>query len=194
MGLLSRHPVYGGCVMSEQKSAEIATKTAQPDKQAPDNSEPSPERQAELRTAYEKNSVGGKPPYAGVVIRTRGEVNWIVRERGWRAGGFDTFDQAIDFRRVGVDGAVLSRLDLSFANLSDAIINDSTFSDTDFTGANLSGAFISDSTLSGAKFTNANLSGAFIADNISNEATLTNANLSGAIFGGDFTNADLRGI
>jgi hypothetical protein len=39
----------------------------------PDDSEPSAERQAELRAAYEANVAEGKAPYAGAAIRTRGE-------------------------------------------------------------------------------------------------------------------------
>src|SRR5690349_17572279 len=61
----------------------------QPDEQAkPDDSKPTPERQTELRAAYEKNVASGKPPYAGVNIRTRGEVNWLVRERGWNGSAY----------------------------------------------------------------------------------------------------------
>lgn len=196
--------------MSEQKSAETATETVQPDKQEPDDSEPSSERQVELRTAYEKNIAGGKPPYAGVVIRTRGEVNWIVQERGWRTSGFDTLDRSIDFRHVGVDGAVLSGLDLGFANLSNAVIADSIFSGADLSGANLGGAFIDDSTFSNTNFAFAKLNGAFIhgrfsganlsGANLSNtvliesnlsDVDLLGANLSGALVAGDFSGADL---
>lgn len=40
----------------------------------PDTSAPSPERQAELRAAYEANVAAGKAPYAGVRITTLSEV------------------------------------------------------------------------------------------------------------------------
>jgi len=35
--------------------------------QEPDDSEPSPERQMELRAAYEANVAAGKAPYEGVM-------------------------------------------------------------------------------------------------------------------------------
>ncbi|MGH2486498.1 MAG: hypothetical protein ACRDHE_10840, partial [Ktedonobacterales bacterium] len=74
----------------------------------PDVSEPSSKRKVELRAKYEENVRVGKPPYAGVVIRTRGEVKWIVRQREWRTeatGDIETSEQVIDLRDVGIDGA-----------------------------------------------------------------------------------------
>jgi hypothetical protein len=49
------------CPMSEQRKA-TATTTAT-DQSEPDTSEPTPERQDELRAAYEANVAAGKPPY-----------------------------------------------------------------------------------------------------------------------------------
>ncbi|MGZ6285888.1 MAG: hypothetical protein ACXWQ5_21685, partial [Ktedonobacterales bacterium] len=49
----------------------------------PDDSEPTPERQAELSSGYGANVAAGKASYQDVVIRTRGELSWIIKERGW---------------------------------------------------------------------------------------------------------------
>src|SRR5579871_2327573 len=95
--------------MSEQTTT---TNTASTDEKLADDSEPSTERQAELRAAYETNMKLGKPPYAGVVIRTRGEMNWMIQERGWLTRTLETIDQCIDLRRVGLQDAVLSDFDL----------------------------------------------------------------------------------
>jgi hypothetical protein len=69
-----------------------------------DDSEPTPERQAELRAACDANVTAGKAPYEGVHIRTRGELSWIMHERDWsgepRAGGKD---------RANLTGADLSQ-------------------------------------------------------------------------------------
>src|SRR5258707_15821540 len=48
-----------------------------------DDSEPSPERKAELRAAYQANKEAGRAPYAGVRIHTLGEVAWIMAQHGW---------------------------------------------------------------------------------------------------------------
>src|SRR5690348_7746446 len=64
---------------------EVATTDAQPD-----DTEPSIERQRELRVAYAANVAAGKPPYADVRIRTRGELFWVLREHGW-SGRHDAY-------------------------------------------------------------------------------------------------------
>jgi uncharacterized protein YjbI with pentapeptide repeats len=168
----------------------------------PDDSEPTPARQAELRAAYEANMAEDKAPYAGVVIQTRGELNWIVRERQWQTSDFDTLEQVIDLRHVGFASANFSDVPFPFANLSGVVIsyNDANFSGANFMGANLSGAFfVGDNVnFSGANLTLANLSGAFVGgDNVNiSGANLALANLSGAFVGGDdanFSGADFTG-
>jgi hypothetical protein len=62
--------------MSEQQTTAVSL-------DEPDTSEPTLARQAELRAAYEANVAAAKPPYEEVLIRTLGEVRWILRERGW---------------------------------------------------------------------------------------------------------------
>jgi hypothetical protein len=58
------------------------------DEEKPDDSKPTPERQAELREAYDANVASGKAPYAGVSIRTLDELSCIMRERDWSGGEF----------------------------------------------------------------------------------------------------------
>jgi len=49
--------------MSERTAPLKTMTTADEDEDEPDNSEPSEERQAELRAAYEANVATGTPPY-----------------------------------------------------------------------------------------------------------------------------------
>src|SRR5690349_3319141 len=70
-------------------------------KKRPDDREPSVERQAELRAAYEANIAAGIAPYADVEIGTRGELNWVLRERDWSSNFF------IDKVRPDLSGATL---------------------------------------------------------------------------------------
>src|SRR5262245_44443550 len=56
----------------------------------PDDTVPTLERQDELRAAYDANIAAGKPPYANVRLRSRGEVRWILQERGW-SGEYDAY-------------------------------------------------------------------------------------------------------
>lgn len=58
---------------SESKGQEPAT--------APDDTEPTAERLAELRRIYSDNVRVDKPPYAGASIESRGELLWIIDER-----------------------------------------------------------------------------------------------------------------
>src|SRR5260221_1644253 len=157
----------------------------------PDDSEPTPERQMELRAAYDANMKVGKPPYAGVIIRTRGEVKWIVRERGWKTGGAEILAEFIDLRRVGFDQANLSGTDLSLANLSGAVITYANFTSADLSLANLSGVAITGTNFTSAQLGLANLSVAIISPANFTNANLFAANLSGAVIIGNFSKATL---
>jgi hypothetical protein len=97
----------------------------------PDDSEPSPERQTELRAAYDKNVAAGKAPYEGVRVRTRGELQWVMRERGWTDSPlYEEGQKRADLRGAVFYGANLSHTGFFLADLRGA----------DFGGANLSGA------------------------------------------------------
>jgi hypothetical protein len=97
----------------------------------PDDREPTPERQAELRAAYQANVAAGKAPYDSVEIRTRGEVRWILHERGWSGDGQIAYER----ERVNLSGA-----DLGAANLSGMHLRAASLYGTRLRGANLSGA------------------------------------------------------
>jgi Pentapeptide repeats (8 copies) len=115
----------------------------------PDDSEPTPERQAELRAAYEANVAAGRAPYEGVRIRTRGELQWVMRQRDW-SGERDAGDDeqpnlsGVDLREVNLSHVALRR-----ANLSGAFLRGTNLSHASLRGANLSGAYLRRTTLSG---------------------------------------------
>ena len=160
----------------------------------PDDNEPTPERQAELRKAYEANITVGKPPYAGVVISTRGELDWIIRERGWSRGSFATFEQRIDLRRVGFASVNLSGISLNFADLREAGCDAANFSNADFTTADLRDVVMEGVSFAGASLLGANLSGArFRKLEKPSPANFSNANLSMADLSGAVIHGDLRG-
>lgn len=165
----------------------------------------SPERQAELRAAYEHNIAAGEAPYTGVRIRSRGELEWLLAERGWdtRKDSFlvrnvllpqgITVERAdlrgVMFGQVDLAGAALRRADLrqanlAHANLAGADLVDADLSDAHLSFADLHGANLHSATLAGAHLRQANLSG----------ATLRYADLRGTrCFQADFAGADLVG-
>jgi Pentapeptide repeats (8 copies) len=127
----------------------------------PDDSEPTPERQAELRAAYEANVAAGKAPYDGVRIPTLGELRWVMQEHRW--SGDDEPPEG--YERANLSGANLESANLRGANLA---------------GANLSGANLLSATLSRANLFSATLSGALLIDATLREASLAGATLRGA--------------
>lgn len=163
------------------------------------------ERQAELRAAYEHNIAAGTPPYSGVHIRSRSELEWILAERGWdtRQDSFHVrnvlLPQGITVERADLRGAVfgqvelagvvLRRADLRLANLAHANLAKADLVDADLSDAHLSFADLRDAnlhsaTLAGAHLRQANLSGVM----------LRYADLRGArFFQADFAGADLVG-
>jgi len=122
--------------------------------QEPDDSEPTPERQAELQAAYDDNVTAGRAPYGGVAIRTRGELSWVMRERHW-------------------SGEPRSEEGKDAANLRDATLSRANLSGADLTWANLSGANLSLANLSGTNLGAVNLSSALLR-----RANLSDANLN----------------
>src|SRR5689334_4896934 len=116
LSLFGRCVVYHGeqgkerCPMSEQQHQTTTSATDEQDS-APDDSEPTPERQAELEAAYEQNDAAQQPPYKGVEFRTRGEVKWAIAKRKWSS------DVRISSHPNFI-GAYLSRVNLSGVRLS----------------------------------------------------------------------------
>jgi hypothetical protein len=112
--------------MSEQQSQSDRTATmTETQQEGPDVREPTPERQAELLAAYEANVAAGKAPYAGVPIRTRSEVSWVMRERHWW-GGPDPLPEGYgraDLRGANCFEANLRGVLLAFANLRGTVLD-----------------------------------------------------------------------
>jgi uncharacterized protein YjbI with pentapeptide repeats len=150
------------------------------DEAKPDDSEPTPERQAELRAAYEANMRAGKAPYAGVAIRTRGELLWVLRERDWMGAPDTTGQGPPDLREANLSAANLSAARLGFVNVGGVNRRGADLSGANLFMANLSGADLSGTNLSGANLHHANLSGANLAGADVSGASLEDAHLVGA--------------
>lgn len=183
--------------MSEQQS-QTATATGE-QSCAPDDSEPRPERQAQLQAAYEANLARGRAPYQDVRIQTRGELQWVMSERRWAGelfpdrwpdGTMHTGYSHANLSGVYLGEAILKDIHLRAANLSHADLANCDLRGALFDHANLSGAQLYGSKLAGANFLLANLAGAnLIAADLSDGGVLSSADLTGA----DLTIADLRG-
>jgi len=184
----------------QQDVAQPAVRGAVTRDQQPDDTTPTPERQAELRAAYDANIAAGRPPYANVRLNTRGEVRWILQERGW-SGEPDAYTvkyvltpkgeearpadlRGVNLSHVCLRDVYLRRADLSganlvFADLTGAHLADVTLNDADMGRVILHRGELNYATLTGAHLRQANLS----------SANLQYTNLAGA----RFHNADLRG-
>ena len=169
--------------------------------QPPDDSVPSPERQAQLRGRYEANLAVGNAPYAGVDIRTRGELHWILQERQWRDSLSEEASRKepanlaeVECFEANLAGVVLPAATLRGANFTACDFSGANFLGADLTGAflrfaDLSGAFLGDATLSGAALERANLSQARLWRTHLKGAMVDGANLAGA----ELDYADLSG-
>jgi len=117
---------------------------------APDRTPPSPERQAELRAAYEANIAAGNPPYKDIEITDRNEMDWIFAERSW-SGTFAMQGKMEhpDLRNISLFAVDLTGIELNGANLN---------------GANLIGAILIGAFLINANLVNANLDGIDLSD------------------------------
>jgi uncharacterized protein YjbI with pentapeptide repeats len=131
----------------------------------PDNGVPSDDRRVQLRDAYEANLAAGQSPYQGVALRTRGELLWVLRERGWSG----TFPTERGKGRPDLSGALLSGVNLSgvtlnAANLRSADLRRSNLSGVFLRGADLSDSYLRFANLNRAYLRFANLSGAFVRE------------------------------
>jgi uncharacterized protein YjbI with pentapeptide repeats len=132
----------------------------------PDLTEPSDERKAELRTAYQE---GADAPYRGVHIGTLGEIYWIFSERNW-SGKFKV--------PKGMTRSNLSGADLTWAHLSGADLNGADLSAADLSAADLRGANLSAARLPNADLRTADLSTADLTRALLN----SEINLDGVTF------------
>ena len=97
-----------------------------------------PERQDELHATYDGNKEDEMAPYAGVPIRTRREVEWILQERGWSTEHTTDLERVADFRDADFRDAQLHAVDLRGANLHGAIFDGADLSEAKLDGADLS--------------------------------------------------------
>jgi uncharacterized protein YjbI with pentapeptide repeats len=150
----------------------------------PDDREPTPERQAELRAAYEANAKAGRAPYASVHVRSRGELQWIAQERHWRAypSAIEEDANQSTSMRSRIDGAGLRGVYLANVNLSGASLMVCDFSNANLLHTNLSGADLFGTNLSGATLDGANLHGAKLMSTDLRSTQLVNADLTNAGF------------
>jgi uncharacterized protein YjbI with pentapeptide repeats len=156
----------------------------------PDTSEPSAGRKAELEKQYKaQKSITPDSPYKDVVIRTLGEVQWIMTQRGW-IGELDLSkgpEQAIA-NRVNLSGATMSD-----ANLSGAILSGANLSEVNLNRANLSGVDLLMANLSSATLRETNLNKTYLGGVNLAEAILYKADLTEAYLGGaNLTRVTLR--
>jgi uncharacterized protein YjbI with pentapeptide repeats len=148
-------------------------------------------RQAKLEASYEANLSAGRAPYAGVMITSRQEVDWIIRKRGWNA-----YDPKSRAEQANFQDSVLSgdmrEVQLSFANLTGAYLSGANFRGAELANTSLREAFVGNANFEDAILVAADLSYAQCLANFRN-AQLAGANLSGAILAGDFRGANMIG-
>src|SRR5262249_12440542 len=184
-----------GSFMAERAAAIVAP----PQTFTADDSAPTAARQAELRAAYEVNVEAGQPPYAGVAIRTRGELAWVMAERGW-SGEHDAYTVKYVLAPRGKSSipADLRNANLSHTTLGDVFLRRADLSGANLVFADLRGAHLADAVLMHADMGRIDLSGAELnfvdlAQAHLREAKLTGANLRYATLpGARLHRADLR--
>jgi uncharacterized protein YjbI with pentapeptide repeats len=134
-------------------------------------------RREELRFAYERNRELGQPPYAGVTISSRQEVEWIIQEHDWfsrnvEKGGTPAHPDSAQFALADLRGVDLSCLEFNTANFSGADLRGANLTSCDFLGADLD-----DAQFVGANLQKADLSYASLQNNDFSGANLSSARL-----------------
>lgn len=147
-----------------------APKIAQEQGPQPDASLPSSERQNELRVAIEANEKRQSPPCAGILIKTRGELAWIMQVKKWSCD---------------VDPGNSTRPDLRGANFTGTLLGDINLSGSDLRGARLTGTYLAGATLFGVRLADAdlrrvNMSRAYLPDVDLTGTDCERANFQGA--------------
>jgi hypothetical protein len=161
---------------------------------APDTTEPSPARIAELQAAYADNIAHGKAPYAHVAICTAGELRWILGERGW-SGERDALGQPRpQLEEADLRGANLSRVRLCQAILRNASVEGACLFGADLYRAELQGARCEKTDLRQVELFGADLDHAWLWDADFRGASLARTSLCATHFrGADLRGADLTG-
>src|SRR5579863_4480923 len=124
--------------------------------------EPTNERKRYLQEEG-KQRARGKPPYDGVKILTRGELEWVVKQENW-SGAIETLHRAclsgVDLSGVNLTGIVLNGVDFSRANLRGVNLRGAQLNGADFTGASAGYADLRDAQLEWAEMNRCSLEGA----------------------------------
>jgi hypothetical protein len=123
--------------------------------QSPVTSVPSPERQAELEAAYERQKETDAP-YRGVKIRTLGELQWIMQKRRW-SGEYDV--RMPDGLPEGMTRANFAYADFRTAQLAGASLIRAQLQGADFTQGHLEGAQLNSAHLEDTTFYRTHLNG-----------------------------------
>lgn len=148
-----------------------------------------PARQQELLTLEAQNRARNVPRFAGVELRSRDELDWIMGWFGW-SGMLDTALPRADLRQIRLAQDVdLTGVELNGADLAGADLNGAMLRQAKLNGAVLRGALLGRSDLTEAELRYADLTEAIL-----NWARLGGANLSGAtLVHAILGRADLRG-
>lgn len=148
---------------------------------------PDPERQAELRRAYEANLAGDRLCCVNIQLRSPGEALWVTQTLG-AAGARDLSGadgSGLGFSSLDLTGIIFVEANLAKASFAQANLSGAIFFKANLRGANFDGANLRDSVLD-----TADLRGASGARADLRNASLFGANLSGANFEGAAVDAD----
>lgn len=148
---------------------------------------PGPERQAELRRAYEANLAADRLCCAGIRLRSPGEALWVSQALG--ASGARDLSGAdasgLSFAGLDLSGVIFVEANLAQATFAQANLSGAVFFKANLRAANFDGANLRDSVLD-----TADLRGASGARADLRNASLFGANLSGANFDGAAVDSD----
>jgi uncharacterized protein YjbI with pentapeptide repeats len=171
-----------------------------------DHRAPSSERQKQLRDECEKNLSVGSPPFAGVRITSRGELEWIIGEKSRTSGSDLESNVRIDLREANLSGTNFGNIALEGADLRDVNLSESCLDGANLNAVDLSGgANLQNASLCGTDFHMANLNrvvlegadlrGAYLEEADLTAASLYKADLNAAILiAVKFCDADLRKV
>jgi len=120
-----------------------------------------PTVKGKLRTQCNANLELGRPPYAGVKIRTLGELLWVLNEHNWSGDRNEVGKQRPDLREVDLYGVHLKHTRLFRAQ----------FTGVDLAHANLEQADLRAANPMGARLWYTNLAGANLSEVVMDEST-----------------------
>ncbi len=176
--------------------------------------EPNARRRAELESAYETNIAAGQSPYAGVIIGSDRELQWVLTTRAWdwHSGAHDRspadFSEAT-FKYVNMQGLTLPKAKFRSASFMSVNMRNASFEIGDFRSARFQDVSFESTELTEADFRDADLGGVSLGGMSSDPippvvslkgTTLVQAKFAGAkCAGADFSHvrawyADMSGV